>query len=285
MNQYPISSQEPRPNPADRTPPGAPPEAGAPQAVRISLPAAVPYVTYTIIGITVAVYVLQVTLGGYLAQVAGASVCGLDNSAAQLDWLTACGARINALIRAGQLWRLLTPVLLHASVPHILFNMYALIAFGPGLERNFGRWRYLALYLLSGFTGNVMSFLLSSGYSVGASTSIFGLVGAEGIFLYQNRKLFGNRFGRAIGNILFVVVVNLLLGLTPGIDNWGHVGGLVGGSIFAWFAGPLWDVQGLMPALHLVDKREAREVITGAAVVILIFGALAVWGMIAPITP
>jgi rhomboid protease GluP len=80
------------------------------------------------------------------------------------------------------------------------------------------------------------------------------------------------------------VAINLFLGLTPGIDNWGHVGGLLGGLIFAWFAGPVWEVRGLMNGPQLVDKREAREVITGAAIVLLIFGALAVWGMVAPIT-
>ncbi len=243
--------------------------------MRISLPASVPSVTYTIVGITVVVYLLQV---------GSTFLFGYANAAAQLDWLEVYGARINEFIRAGEVWRLLTPVLLHASVPHILFNMYALVIFGPGLERNFGHWRFLTLYLLGGFSGNVLSFLLSSGYSVGASTAIFGLVGAEGIFLYQNRQLFGNRFGRAIGNVIFVVAVNLVLGLTPGIDNWGHVGGLLGGLIFTWFAGPKWEVQGMMPAVHLADKREARDVITGTAVVILIFGALAVWGMVAPIT-
>ena len=254
--------------------PGAP-EAGASRSVRVALPSSVPYVTYTIVGITVLIYLLQV---------GSVYLFGYANAAAQLDWLEFYGARINELIRVGEVWRLLTPVLLHASVPHILFNMYALIVFGAGLERNFGHWRFLLLYGLSGFAGNVLSFLLSTGYSVGASTAIFGLVGAEGVFLYQNRKLFGNQFGRAIGNVVFVVAVNLLLGLTPGIDNWGHVGGLLGGLMFAWFAGPIWEVQGMMPALHLVDKREPRDVITGAAVVILVFGGLAVWGMLAPIS-
>ncbi len=122
--------------------------------VSVSLPRLVPYVTYTIIGVTVLVYLLQ--LGStYLY--------GYANAGAQLDWLEVYGARINSAIRAGELWRFITPVLLHASVPHILFNMYALVIFGPGLERNFGHWRYLVLYLLGGFTGNVLSFLLSSG--------------------------------------------------------------------------------------------------------------------------
>ncbi len=228
--------------------------------------------TYAIIGITVLVYLAQLATAGAVTW-----------QGTPFDLPEFYGARINELIRAGQLWRFITPVLLHASIPHIGFNMYALIIFGPGLERNFGHWRFLALYLLGGFAGNVMSFLLSSGYSVGASTAIFGMVAAEGVFLYQNRRLFGNRFRSAIGNIIFIVAVNLALGLTPGIDNWGHVGGLIGGLIFAWFAGPKWEVEGLMPALRVVDKREARDVITGAAIVIFVFGALAVWGMTAPI--
>ena len=108
--------------------------------------------------------------------------------------------------------------------------MYALLVIGVGLERYFGHGRYLLLYVLGGFTGNVLSFLLSSGYSVGASTAIFGLIGAEGVFLYQNRQLFGRQFGRAIGNVIFIIVVNLVIDFVPGsgIDYWGHIGGLVG---------------------------------------------------------
>ncbi len=256
----------------------------APPPLRLSLPAQVPYAAYGIVALTSLIYLLQ------LGSVA---LFGYANAAAQLDWLEAYGARINDLIRAGELWRFLTPVLLHASVPHILFNMYALMIFGPNLERHFGHARFITLYVLAGFTGNVLSFVLSNGYSVGASTAIFGLVGAEGIFLIQNRGLFGSQFGRAIGNVIFIVAVNLMLGLTPGIDNWGHVGGLLGGLIFTWFAGPVLVVQpavpmgyvqdptqGALPALRLADQREPREVLTGAAVVVLIFGALAVAGFL-----
>jgi rhomboid protease GluP len=248
-----------------------------PRRVRVSLPASVPYVTYTIVGITALVYVLQLASVAWLGYASGPG---------QIDWLEAYGARINEFIRAGEIWRFITPVLLHASIPHILFNMYALVVFGAGLERHFGHWRFLALYLLTGFSGNVLSFLLSSGYSVGASTSIFGLVGAEGIFLYQNRQLLGRQFGRAISNVVFIVAVNLMLGLSPGIDNWGHIGGLLGGLVFTWFAGPVWEVRqaGVFspqdPALEVGDRREAREIFTGAAAVVLIFGGLAVWGML-----
>lgn len=271
MNQYSPSSPG---NPPSTTAAGQ--GGGTSSSVRVPMPTLVPYVTYTIIGLTTLIYILQLV---------SVSVYGYANDASQLDWLELYGARINSFIRAGELWRLLTPVLLHASIPHILFNMYALIIFGPSLERYFGRWRYLLLYVLGGFTGNVLSFLLSSGYSVGASTAIFGLIGAEGVFLYQNRKLFGNQFGRAIGNIIFIVGVNLVLDLTPGIDIWGHIGGLLGGLIFTWFAGPRWEVEGIYPNIKLTDTREPREVLTGASVVLLIFGVLAVIGIIHPINP
>ncbi len=277
MNSYPASSP-------DRQP------VSPPQTMRVATPSARPYVTYSIMG---------VTIGFYLLQLVSVSVFGYANDAAQMDWLEFYGSKINELIRAGQVWRFLTPVLLHASIPHILFNMYALLVIGVGLERYFGHGRYLLLYVLGGFTGNVLSFLFSSGYSVGASTAIFGLIGAEGVFLYQNRQLFGRRFGSAIGNVIFIIVVNLVIDFVPGsgIDYWGHIGGLLGGLIFTWFAGPRWGVetiyssplqdsmQGMAPMAQLVDKREPHEVVTGAAVVLLIFGALAMLGMIYTITP
>jgi len=244
--------------------PGKPaPASTQQQMVRVAMPSRAPYVTYTLIVITVIFYVLQM-----------ASVATMGT-----DILLQVGARYNEGIQAGQLWRFLTPALLHASIPHILFNMYALFSFGTGLERHFGHGRFLLLYVLGAYTGNVVSFLLSSGYSVGASTAIFGLLGAEAVFLFQNRQLFAGQFGKAIQNVIFIGVVNLIIGLQPGIDNWGHVGGLLGGLMFTWFAGPIWKIEGIPPALHLVDQRTTRDVIVGAATVILVFSALAMWGM------
>jgi rhomboid protease GluP len=175
---------------------------------------------------------------------------------------------------------LFTPALVHGGIGHIGFNMYALLSFGAGLERTFGHRRFLLLYALGAFTGNVMSFVFTDGVSVGASTAIFALIGAEAVFLIQNRRLFAHHFRGAIGNIIFIIFVNLFLGLAPSIDNWGHIGGLFGGLMFTSFAGPLWDVEGNPPVVQLVDKRQAREVFTGAGVTLAIFGALALWGFV-----
>ena len=247
MNDIPPTSDSPQPAPA-------------PQSLRVAMPQSAPYVTFTIIAVTVFIYVLQLLPVG--------------------DLLVAYLIKSNDFIRAGQLWRLLTPALLHGSLPHIAFNMYALLSFGTGLERHFGHGRFFLLYLLGAFAGNVMSFLLTDGNSLGASTAIFGLLGAEAVFLIQNRKMFAGQFRSAIGNIIFIAAINLfIIGSLPGIDNWGHVGGLLGGLIFTWFAGPLWEVEGIQPAYHLVDQRPLREVLIGAATVVLIFGGLATWGM------
>jgi rhomboid protease GluP len=239
-----------------------------PQAVRVALPSLVPMATYVILGFTVLIYALQM-----------ASVAIFGYAVYQIDWLELYGARFNDAIRMGEFWRLITPAFLHGSVPHIFFNMYALLSIGSFLEKHFGHKRFVLLYFLGAFSGNVFSFLLTDGYSVGASTAVFGLVAAEVVFFYQNRELFGGQARQAIGNAVFIIAVNLFIGLAPGIDNWGHVGGLLGGAMFAWFAGPRWKVAGISPDFHLQDQREIREIVMGAGMVIIVFGALAVWGM------
>ncbi len=193
--------------------------------------------------------------------------------------ITGLGIKDDSLIRAGQLWRLVTPVFLHGSILHIAFNMYALFIYGRGLEARYGHGRFLLLYFLSAYAGNVLSFLLTANPSLGASTAIFGLIAAEGVFIIQNRKLFGNRVTRSLWNLVYIAGVNLLIGFTTsGVDNWGHVGGLLGGLIFAWFGGPHWKVEGFYPSLSLVDEREGHGAFAGSFAVLLFFIPLTALG-------
>ena len=227
----------------------------------VRLPKSRPIATYVLIGFTVLIFALQ-----YLSQ-------SLYNGN---DLLFLWGGKINEFILQGELWRLITPVFLHASILHIAFNMYALFIFGPELERAYGHGRFLLLYFLSGFAGNVLSFALSTADSLGSSTAIFGLVSAEAVFVYQNRKLFGKRTRSILINLLVIVVINLALGVAPGslIDNWGHLGGLLGGAIFAWLAGPRWGIEGLPPDLKIVDQRTLFQIEVGVIAVLVIFGGL-----------
>ena len=259
MMQPPASFPDPEPAPAPEPIPTR-------QRSYVRMPSLPPVATYILIGFTVFVYILQM-LGSAL----------LGDSTYGTDIVTYYGARISEAINAGQLWRLITPVFLHGSLMHIFFNMYALLSVGTLLERHFGHGRFLLLYFLGAFSGNVLSYLFTQGYSVGASTAVFGLIAAEAIFFYQNRELFGSYARQAISNAVFIIVINLFLGLAPNIDTWGHIGGLLGGAMFAWFAGPKWLMVGIPPEFSLHDERESREVITGILLVVLIFGGLAAW--------
>lgn len=218
-----------------------------------------PVVGYFILAATVIIYVLQMGsefLLGY-------------------DLPAILGMKINEYILAGQLWRFFTPMFLHGSILHIGFNMYALVIMGLPLEKRFGHIRFLLLYLSGAFAGNVFSFLLTDNPSLGASTAIFGLLGAEAVFLYRHRELFGRQTRAALINIAQIAGINLLIGLSPGIDNWGHLGGLFGGLLFTWFGGPLLKVTGFYPLFRIEDERDQGAAYTAIALVLAIFGALA----------
>lgn len=246
--------------------PGEPVEVGRIQPMRVAvrMPQTKPYVTYTILGLTIFVFLLQLAGDALIGQ----------------GYLLGLGAKVNSLIRQGEIWRFFTPALLHVSLMHIGFNMYGLVIIGRGLERSYGHMRFLMLYLLGAFGGNVLSFLLSEKASAGASTALFGLIAAQGVFVYQNRRVFGReRAAAMLGNVVVVVAINLFLGLSPGIDNFGHLGGLLGGAIFAWLAGPILEIAGAYPDLYLTDKREPVQVWSVAILEALGLAALAAFGM------
>lgn len=232
-----------------------------PPVIRLQMPFKRPWLSYGILGVTVGFYLLQMASQQCVYFGSGVSYV-LDCTAIHL-------AKINEAIRQGELWRLITPVLLHGSSMHILFNMYALYVLGPGLERYYGALRFGLLYLVSGVAGNVASFLLSAQPSLGASTAIFGLVAAQAMFILRNRILFGRQSAAILTNIAFVIGVNLLLGLSPRIDNWGHIGGLLGGLAFAGLAGAVFKVTGLMPDLRLEDQRHDSRALFVAASLVL----------------
>jgi len=202
----------------------------------------IPPQTLRIILITTAVFILQV----------------LTNFLTGNDLPYYFLGKINEFILQGQLWRLVTPILLHGSLLHLLSNMYALFVIGPSIERAYGSKRYLALYVLSGMFGNVFSFLFTAAPSVGASTSIFGLVAAEAVYVYRNRHLFGRTAQPMLFNIALIIFINLAMGMLPGIDYWGHLGGLIGGLIFAWMAGPIYEMTLTSFGSTLMEKENSH---------------------------
>ncbi|MHB1173194.1 MAG: rhomboid family intramembrane serine protease [Lacisediminihabitans sp.] len=124
-------------------------------------------------------------------------------------------------------WTMVTALFAHGSILHILFNMFSLFIFGPIIESLLGRWRFVALYLLSGFGGSVAVLLLAPASGVlGASGAIFGLLGA---FFVMQRRLGGNSL-----QLLIVIGLNLVIGFVlPNVSWQAHVGGLVVGGLVA----------------------------------------------------
>ncbi len=172
-----------------------------------------PFFTYLFTAVNILMFLLMTAAGG----------------STNTDVLLQFGAKFNPLILEGEWWRFITPVFLHIGLLHLLMNSMALFYLGTAVEQIYGRMRFLWIYLFSGFTGSLLSFLLTPNLSAGASGAIFGLFGALLFFGVTKPKLFFRTMGM---NILVVIGINLAFGFTvPGIDNAGHIGGLLGGFL------------------------------------------------------
>lgn len=226
--------------------------------------------TRILLGCNIAVFVLM-TLYGIL-------VYSDWNGTQNARVLILFGAKVNILVADGQIWRLVTAMFIHIGVIHLLFNLYALNALGPLVEGFFGHRRFLLIYFIGGIWGSVASFAFSDALSAGASGAIFGLVGASTVYFLRYRENFGAR-GRAIVQNMFVVIgINLVFGLSmSGIDNWGHIGGLLGGAAIAYGLLPLYQAPaavyfGAQPLAE--EERPAFEWLWVAGHVLLLVWAI-----------
>lgn len=138
-------------------------------------------------------------------------------------------------VRGGDYYRLISSSFLHVSLFHLLVNMYSLYIIGSQIENFFGKTKYIVIYLFSAIMGSLFSMLFTRGVSIGASGAIFGLLGAMLYFGYFYRIYLGNTI---TSQILPVILINLLIGFSSSsIDNFAHIGGLVGGIIITMALG------------------------------------------------
>jgi membrane associated rhomboid family serine protease len=173
-------------------------------------PAAV--VTKTLIGLNLAVFILQVVTAGTLSGTSGR--------------VFEEGALYGPFVADGEWWRLITAPFLHGGLIHLGFNMLFLWWFGRPLEAIVGPARYIGIYLVSALAGSAGALLASpTSATVGASGAVFGILGA-GLVLERNRVyVFG-------GQALFVIAINLVLSFVlSNISIGGHIGGLIGGAL------------------------------------------------------
>ena len=163
-----------------------------------------PYVTYSLIGINTFIFILSLFFN-----------------------ILPLFAVNRYFIVHGEYYRLITGIFLHNGVIHLMCNMYSLYVIGTQLESFLGKVKYLIVYLLSVLAGSVLSIFFSNSYSVGASGAIFGLLGSLIYFGYHYRVYLDSVIK---SQIIPLIIFNLMLGFTlRGIDNWAHIGGLIGG--------------------------------------------------------
>ena len=168
-----------------------------------------PVVTYALLGVITIVFMLQFFIDPtYLIYYLG---CQSD------------------LVKSGDVYRLLTCSFMHANIFHFLSNAYALFVIGKMTEGYYGKKKFILIYLVSAITGSLLSISMSNTFSIGASGAIFGLLGSLLYFGYHYRVYFGSVLLR---QIVPIIILNLFIGFTvPGIDNFAHIGGLVGGFL------------------------------------------------------
>lgn len=147
-------------------------------------------------------------------------------------------AQVNVLVAEGQWWRIFTPILLHAGITHILFNMWALWVLGPQIERGVGTWPFVGAYLASAGMGGAFAYLMGgpTDIAVGASGAIFGLFGIWFNFAVRRRNTAQGRF--LLRQIMFLLLLNAALPFIVGGIAWeAHLGGLIAGFVI----GELWS--------------------------------------------
>jgi membrane associated rhomboid family serine protease len=167
-------------------------------------------------------------------------------SAQLLKW----GANWGPVSLTTQPWRILTSNYVHIGIIHIGFNMWCLLNLGALAQRIFDRWTYLLVYTATGIAGSIASLWWHpTVVGAGASGAIFGLAGALISALYLGKLPIPKEAIRAtMKSLLLFAAYNLFFGLTQGIDNAAHIGGLASGLALGAFL-----------SKHLTGPAEARQ--------------------------
>ncbi|MFE3026051.1 rhomboid family intramembrane serine protease [Nocardia tengchongensis] len=217
-----------------------------------------PFVTYTLIALNVIVFAVTA--------VQAHSV--MDNKRSQLfyDWVLVPGF----VGESGGWLRVLGSGFLHYGPIHLLANMFALYVLGPYCEVALGRARFVAVYLVSLLGGSAAITALSDPLtaSAGASGAIFGIFGAVAVVMLRTRQ--------NLTQIAVLLGINLVITFSvPGISVWGHLGGLLAGTV---------ATGGILYLPRWLGIRDTRTALTvgWAAVAVVALTAVLVTAVAAP---
>jgi rhomboid protease GluP len=139
------------------------------------------------------------------------------------------------ILHLHRFWSLVSANYLHGSLLHILFNMIALRQIGPLVIQEYGIYRMLSIYTLGGVGGYILSFFAGISFTIGASAAVCGLMGAMLYYGKSRGGSYGQDVYSQIGRwALSIFVFGLMV---PGINNWGHGGGMAAGALLGYLLG------------------------------------------------
>jgi rhomboid protease GluP len=237
--------------------------------------------TYTLLGINCAVYLLMVFTGVSPFKPSSQSllVWGADNAGAVLYY--------------GQWWRIVAAMFIHGGFLHLALNMWCLWNLGMLAEPLMGSFGVIAVYILTGAAGDLLSTLVNwikyhdldggavgliGPVGVGASGAIFGIAGALIVLLKSNRlPVPPVELKKLRRSVIYFAVINLVIGFSinvgssamgagVGVDNMAHVGGFASGLLFA---APMIPRIGSDRRIFNLRLRTAIGVVVG---VLVLFG-------------
>jgi rhomboid protease GluP len=181
----------------------------------------------TIIAINIVIYLLSLVLYPRGMGMSMNPLTMLSPSGSSLILLGATGTY--PIDQLGRWWSLVSANFLHGSILHILFNMLAFRQIAPLVIREFGSYRMLIIYMVGGTSGFLLSYLAGVRVTIGASAAICSLIGAALFYGKSRGGVYGQAVFRQVGGwVIGLFIFGLLI---PGINNWGHGGGLIGGAL------------------------------------------------------
>lgn len=183
-----------------------------------------PLITYILMGVNIGIFTLAFLLNAQEIAVRWGGIYAPD------------------IVDANQYYRLISAMFIHGGLAHLFFNMLSLYFIGRNVEQLYGGSSFLVIYLVGGLIGSAVSFAFGNfdRISVGSSGAVFAIFAARLAFFYRYRKRLSNYGREQVQSDIFLLLINLFVGFSSSnIDNWGHLGGLMGGATLSWVLMPI----------------------------------------------
>lgn len=181
-----------------------------------------PFVTYILMAINFVIFIVGLMNSGSLTQTS-------------TDFINTFGNQNTLVYKYHEYFRLLSSAFIHVDLLHLTLNSFVLYSFGKRLESHLGPWKFFLIYFFSAISSSLLSICFHDNFTVGASGAIFGILGALLYFGYYYRAYLSRML---LEEIIPIIILNIAIGfMGSNIDNFAHLGGLIGGVIMTMALG------------------------------------------------